>query len=213
MAEVFLKITDAQIAYVQQTFTDMGAIGDTVLRTATNETLRKFRTQLTNMLAEEHLAGKRDIRDRVKVSQLASGKNFEGAVSVSHSLVPLIDFKTRFTKRGGAKVQMLTSTPQQQFKFAFKSSMNSGHTGGFQRVKGAEKVAPQTGSYKGRRIKRGPRAGQFLKRQPIKELFGVPVVRVFDILPDLTDRATRDLGEMFVTALDRKIDWQLQKIR
>lgn len=211
MAQVHLVISAADIAYTEAILADIRNGAPTALRTAVNEALTRFRTQLVEMLNEEHLAKKSEIRDRVRVSAKAVGTEFGGSVSVSYGQVPLIDFKTRFTKRRGATVQMLASEPTQVFKYAFKSTMNSGHTGGFQRVKGAEKVAPQSGSYKNRRIKRGLRKGQYLKRQPIKELFGTPVVRVFDIRPKLADDASDKLGELFSASLDRKIKWQLDK--
>lgn len=211
MTRISLGIPTSQVAYAEAILADIRNGAATALRTAVNEALTRFRTRLVDMLDDEHLAKTSEIRDRVKVSSKAVGTEFGGSVTVSYGQVPIIDFKTRFTKHGGAKVQMLASEPQQVFKFAFKASMNSGHTGGFQRKYGAAKVAPQTGSYKNRRIKRGPRAGQFLKRQPIKELFGPAVVRVFDIRPQLTVDATEKLGEIFSESLDRKIKWQLDK--
>ena len=209
--KVQLGISTAQIAYAEAILAEVRNGASTALRTATNEALTRFRTKLVNMLNEEHLAKKGEIRDRVRVSSKAVGTEYGGAVTVDYGQVPIIDFKTRFTKKAGAKVQMLASEPMQVFKHAFKSTMNSGHTGGFQRKFGAENVAPQSGSYKNRRIKRGLRKGQFLKRQPIKELFGTPVVRVFDIRPNLTDEAADQLGTIFSESLDRKIKWQLDK--
>ncbi len=48
------------------------------------------------------------------------------------------------------------------------------------RVKGAGKVAPSKGSYAGKRIKVGPRAGQPVLRQPLKPIFGPEVKTEFE---------------------------------
>jgi hypothetical protein len=101
----------------------------------------------------------------------------------------------------------------QVFKHMFRRTMASGHTGVFERVKGAAKVVPHNGRYDGRRIKRGPRKGQFLLRQPIKEAFGPSVLKAFELAPGLADEALRDISAKLEERLVSKVEWQLAKAR
>lgn len=211
MAEVFLQITPAHISYATQMLGGLEKDAGMALRTAGNETLRKFRTELVKLIGTEHLAKKSEIRERVYISQGFVGSKLQGAVSVNRHQVPLDDFKIRFSKKAGAAVQMLASSPLQRFQHAFKAKMKSGHVGAFQRVKGAMKTSPDSGTYAKRILKRGPRKGLYMLRQPIKELFGVPVVRTFEIKPQIQQQATQNLAATFDKSLKRKIDWILSK--
>lgn len=213
MSQITVKVSAKQsdVAYVESMLEGLVKAQGVVLRTAVNETLRRFRTRLTDLLSREHLVGKHDVRERVFIAEGAHKDSYEGRLAVSHARVPLYDFKIRFTKRGGARVQMLASKGPEVFKHAFKGTMDTGHVGAFQRVKGAAKIAPARGKYAFRTIKRGPRKGQLIKRQPIKELFGPPVVRAFDVVEGLIEEASGDLETMFDDILDRKLKWQLEK--
>lgn len=200
----------AQIAQAEALLKDIEGAADKALRAAVSQTSRDFRSALTDDLAKEILAKRGEILSRVTSKNTSSQGEYGGVISVSRGRLPIQDFKTtRVGKRAGVRVQMRQSGPVETFKHAFRARMQSGHVGIFGRKFPAAKVAPRSGSYAGRTIKRGPRKGQLLTRTPIKELFGLPVIDVFDKSPGFLDAAAEKLQQKFDDILQQKIQWQL----
>jgi hypothetical protein len=205
-----LQASTAQIAYVESMLEGIKGGVQKALTTAVNETLRKFRTALTNSLDKVHGAGRNTILHRVKIKEGAHGDHYGGRVTVSRAPVPVHDFHARYTKRGGAAVQYMTGDPVLNFKHVFRARMpGGGHVGAFERRVKLPKVAPTKGRYAGKVYKRGPNKGKLILRQQIKEKYGPPVVETFKRKPDVANQALADLAEIFNDTLDRKIKWLL----
>lgn len=208
-------LTTAQWAYAEQMLAEFPKAIPRAMAAAVNEALRSSRTDLVRRVSEFLLAKKHQIRDPIYISEGAhmgnSGMHYEGVLTVAYRAIPIIDFKTRFGKRTGVTTQTMTNEPQQVFKHMFRQTMQSGHKGIFQRKAEEAKVVPTKGRYAWRTIKRGPRKGQLLRRQPIKESFGPAVTSVIEVSPELVSLAQKDMVENLEKSVARKIDWQLQK--
>lgn len=216
MAETTLTFSPnaAQLHRVDALLGDIAGGVNKALVAAVNQTMRSFKTQLTDLLGDVLLAKRGEILDSVKLNRGAyqgkAGVHLEGTVTVSRSHIAMHDFKTKYTKRSGATSQFVAGGPVQQFNYVFRARMQTGHVGAFQRIVTEGKSAPGKGTYAGRKIKRGPRKGQPVTRQRIKEMFGPSAVTAIEKNPSLLQTAQDKLEETFDKVLESKIDWMLK---
>lgn len=196
------------------------AIG--IIRSAINETTRHGVTSLVGQL-KDVLNTRRvgDIRDHVKVAQLASDGNLVGVIRIDYKAIALFDFKGTFRKRSGVTVTTIRGAGAENFKHMFRATMQSGHVGFFGREMFTPKSAPKSGSYTlAARLRRQAAAGRahphklkpVVYRQSIREAFGPSVLVAFEKTPDLAETAIEDLGEYFQKRLASKMAWQLEKL-
>jgi hypothetical protein len=202
-----------------------------IVRSAINDTLRHGVTSLVGQLKDVlNVRRVGDIRDHIKVKQLASAENLSGIIRIDYQALALFDFKSTFRKRSGVTATLIKGAGAENFKHMFRATMQSGHVGYFEREISVPKRVPTQGRYApkivgpkqrvegvrlrnrrtARRVLRAPGSGTL--RQPIKETFGPSVLSAFEKTPDLAETALADLGDYFRKRLDSKIAWQLEKL-
>lgn len=154
---------------------------------ALNRTLRGAITDT------KKLVGKRINLSQAKISEelskkFATGKSVGNAYQATMVVRGgykrnLASFKgVRQLKRGGVSGKIWTANKKYKTGFLWERKIATGSVSktAFMRDPDSRaKVTTQRGSYKNRKITRGPRAGQAVKRQPIKPIYGDSVVSIF----------------------------------
>lgn len=116
----------------------------------------------------------KDVRAATRIQKAHRNKLAATILAVGKAL-PLIRFGARQVATGvrfqlGGELKLRVS--------AFIARMQSGHTGVFRRI--GAKVQPIRGRFAAAKIQRGPRRGQPILRQPIKEQFGPSIPGTFE---------------------------------
>jgi hypothetical protein len=208
---VMLRVSDAELAYVQQTLNAIPQGAQKAIRAAINSTLAKARTELARAIRQEVNIPYGEIRDRITIPRKASNTALSGTLRIDYRNIPLIKFKAKYTKKVGVTVHMLKNQSPLTFNRAFIATGPKRGTQVWERQKGAAKREMTTGKYAGRVIKRGPRKGQPFLRQPLRRMPGISAVNVFEILPDLQERALANIGNELAKQIASKIQWQLSR--
>jgi hypothetical protein len=206
-----LGLSAGELAYVGQMLNDSQPKIRQALRSAVSETLNFGRTLIGRRIREHLNLKAGDVRKAIKISKRPSGSNVDGIISLDYQPMALAKFGARYTRSKGTTVTIVKDRGPQTFAKMFKASMASGHTGIFQRIKNEPKRRAQRGSYANRLIKRGPRKGQPILRQPIKEGYGVAVMRAFEMAPGMEAEILAEMQQKLRERVRSKIDWILSK--
>lgn len=179
--------------------------------TAINDTMRSEKTDLNKRLREIVNLPAAEVRDRIQITKIATQDNLSGELTLDYRAVPLRKFKPRYRRGAGVTVQTLLDKPAQAFAWMFAGKIpNAAKAFVFARVMSAAKVVPKHGRYAGRILKRGPNKGKLMMRQPIRETFGVSVLKALESRPELIDQVAADTEEKFASRLRSKLDWLLE---
>ena len=157
------------------------------------------RTLIKRAIKEELNLKQSDVLECIKISG-AKPDRLGATIAVKRRPVKLIKFGNPTQSAAGVNVLVRRSHGAEEIPGAFIATMKSGHRGVFRRMPG--KVAPTQGSYAGRTIKSGPRAGQPLLRQPIRELYGPTVCGVLAGKDGLRDAITKAIGDMVAKRME-----------
>ena len=179
---------------------------------ALNRTLRGTVTDTKRLIAKRLNLSQANIAKEIrsKPASKKTGNLYQATMIVKGGFKRnLASFKPSVTKKGlsGKIWDTRTKYPS---AFIWKRTISAGSTAetAFHRVKGADKVATTKGSYHGRKIKRGPRKGSVIKRQPIKPIYGDSVVGVFTHRgrrPPIQKILRRTIPRRFALGLRRQI--------
>jgi hypothetical protein len=206
-----LVVTSMQIAQVKQILSGIKNGADNALRAAINDTLKWGRTAWARQMREIENLPYGIVLGTIKITQNAGNGSLQGVLSLHYEKEPLADFKAKFRRSMGVTVTTIQGQDAHNFRHQFRATMLSGHGGIFQRAMGAGKRVPLHGRYAGRQIKRGPRKGQQILRQPIREAFGPAALTAFERTPEIPEVIVTKMGEKFQERLASKIEWQLAK--
>lgn len=151
---------------------------------ALNRTLRGTVTDTKRLIAKEINLTQADIAKEIYVKKATgkTGNAYKATMVVRGGYKRnLASFKGTSKAGKGLAGKIWKKRTKYPGAFLWVRKIGSGGVAetAFIRVKGAKKVVPNKGSYAGRKIKRGPRKGQALKRQPIKPIYGDSVVNIF----------------------------------
>lgn len=208
--QIQIDIPPAKRQYVSEMLRDVKGGMDNAMVSALTRTLSTVRTDLDRELRGEVNLMKAIVMDHIAITGKPTKDNPTGQIKVSHKLLKLAAFKPKYPKKRGVSVTTLKKKGRQYFRHGFKATVIGGlggsHTGAFTRVKGRPKAVPMKGRYAGRRIKRGPRKGQLIKRQPIKEMFGISVAGVLTDTEGMLDRAVERAADTLQKRLLSQVD-------
>ncbi len=208
---------DAALAEIRQTLDPRAA--HAAIRAAVNDTARRSRGIIARAAGRELTAKISQVRKAIGKPLLsaASGEAV-ASIAVRYAALPLALFDALIDADEGVVAQLLRSGGAQMFKHMFQATMpkgsaaqKRGHKGIFSRVLNQPKYPPQRGAYAGRTIQRGPRKGQPLKRQAIKEQFGPALVSVLERDGTLSQEITQEIDRVLAERLANKLQWQLEK--
>lgn len=180
-----------------------------VVRMTLNKTIRGVLTDTKKVMARRIGMTQREIAARTDLIFAAPGKLSATLKIHGERRVPnLSNFKAKQLKRGvSAKVW----EKRKVYKGTFLVKNGKGTV--FKRVSGAEKVKPSKGAYAGRRIKRGPRKGQAILRQPIAPVFGTSLRREF-VKPSRQAKAPIDIvSALAYPRFEKEFDRQIKRIQ
>lgn len=141
---------------------DVAKAAHMAMRSAINKVLRSCRTEANRLLRESYRLSKSDI-DKVMSLKLSTGSNLTGQLIVGGQRFKLYAFPSRQLKIG-VKVTITKRSPK-TLPHRFIATMQSGHTGIFQRK--GDKRRMTKGRYKE------------ALRQPVVELMGPSVAQLF----------------------------------
>ena len=151
---------------------------------ALNRTLRGTVTDTKRLIGKRLNLKAGEIAKEIKSKPASkkTGNTYRATMTVKGGYKKnLASFKNRGKTKKGLSGKIWETRTKYPGAFVWKRKISSGDTAEtiFHRVKGAEKKATSKGSYRGKRIQRGPRKGSIIKRQPIKPIYGDSVVGVF----------------------------------
>ncbi len=207
--QLSVGISQLEIQAIEAELSSIDGGATKVIKSAINDTLKHIRTGLVRKMRDVLKLLAKDVRERIKPKQLATDDNLVGVLSIDYRPVPLMDFKPRFRKSMGVAVTTIKGQGVQTFKHMFRAQMQSGHVGAFERDPTAPFRPMTRGYWAGRRIKRGPRKGKLIVREPIREAYGPSIVAAFEKTPDLADSVLEDADAYFRARLDSKIEFML----
>ena len=173
---------------------------------ALNKTGEQLRTAAKRDITDRYNVPSSEVRDLIRFRSHPSDLSLE--MYAKSSRLAWILFGPRFSKRTkGVSIEIIRGrrkTPPG----AFAAQMHSGHIGIFTRT--GTKAVPQSGSYVSRMITRGPRKGQAILREKIKERYTISAAKMFG-----TQQIFEKLHKMYVQVFAKVFEQELnfEKIR
>lgn len=180
---------------------------------ALNRTLRGTVTDTKRLIAKRINLTQSEVAKQIrsKPATKKTGNTYQAVMTVKGGFKRnLASFKSlRKTKKGLSGKIWKTQT-KYPGAFIWTRTISAGGTAktAFHRVKGADKVVTSKGTYRGKRIQRGPRKGSIIKRQPIKPIYGDSVIGIFTFKgrrPPVQQILRRTIPRRFNVELRRQI--------
>jgi hypothetical protein len=172
---------------------------------AENKTAAKVKTFLIAAAAKAMNLDKDDIRDSIRIKK-ATYSTLAAAVIVDRHPVPLSKYPVKQTATG------VMATPftgvagdirPGQRPYSFLATMDSGHKGVF--VRFGSMVNPTKGVYAGKIVTRGPKKGQIVQRQRIRQLYGPTIAGTLATQPEIKEQ----LDKFVTDDLPKQIESQV----
>jgi hypothetical protein len=200
--QISVTVVDrAELEALVHRFDAYPAIKRKAISSAVNRSLSAGRTLTGRRVREELNLKAKDVREQIALRAATEAAPY-GSITISRKPVPLAKFGATQTKAGVHVVVRRRRGPE-QLPHAFLATMKSGHTGVF--VRTGPYVVPGKGRYAGRIARRGPRKGQPILRQQIKEVFGPTVVGVIAGKPGLLEEIASHIGAVLLERMRSQI--------
>lgn len=217
-----ITIDDAEYRRVEQLLTAIPKGAEIAFSTAINKTLRTQRTGISRTLAALLGARKSGIDARMGVFR-ASRKRLSGTIVIRGGRgVSLIAFGARQNKKG-VSARIFGQRIQHPHAFITHGINNTISTQPTALVQGNKLVFERFGAKRamnaGRygpdsifgKIRRGPRKGQAVQRQPLVVIYGPNLADVFRKEPGVADKAIRETDQLLTKNIQSQVDWLLKK--
>jgi len=176
-----------------------------------NKTIRGVLTDTKRLMAKRIGMTQKEIADRTKLT-FSTSTNLVASMEIrGERRVPNMSaFRARQMKKG---VSARVWERRRVYKGTFIVQRRGGKKDTvFKRVHGAKKVRPTKGRYAGKVIKRGPRKGQPVLRQPIAPVFGTSLRRAFVAFPRDYRPAKEVLYPMAIGRFEKEFSRQINRI-
>jgi len=214
---ITIKPRDADLAYVNSMLSGIKGGAPRAIESAINDELRHARTAISSAL-REHLTLSKARTDKSIHIERASRATLRGLIWLDWRGIALVQYAHKALTRKyrnfapGVWVNVRTDRGWETIPKAFKAGLPYGREGKSRMAilrRFGEKVVPKRGRYAGRIVTRGPRKGEPLMRQPLRELGGPSVLAAWQNAPGLADKELKDIDARLSKRLASKVEWLL----
>jgi hypothetical protein len=216
MPNVSLEFTPEHLDYLQQYLGDLPSRMSAASRDTLNRSLLAGRTVAAKRLSEEMTVAQGAVKKRLNMLRATSNR-LSAVLYVRGGRGPnLIGFGARLTATG-VSVRVFGKRREEAGAFIApglgkQTDFNLGANGPkvvFKRE--GSKRAMAKGRYAGRKIVRGPRAGQPVLRQPLKSQYGPSVAETFQKTPGVEQQTLATIEETKTKNLEQQVRYQLSR--
>lgn len=202
-----IKVDEKKLRQLEIMFRGIPGKIPGILSRSINRTITPARTEVSQGIRQEINIKAADAKDKIDVEK-ASTNRLEASISLSHRLIPIMDFGAKMTKKG-VSFKVYKSGGRKFMAHAFIAKMKSGHIGVFRKAIGMH------GEKRWERRKVMRLVLKTMRDSPVNwhnvfigEQFGPSLHQAFEKSKDLIQRITIKAYER----LEHNIDGQIQYV-
>jgi hypothetical protein len=178
-----------------------------IISRAINKTITPARTEVSQGIRQEINIKAGDVKDKIELKK-ASTKRWEASISLSHKLIPIMDFGAKMTKKG-VSFKVYKSGGRKLMLHAFIAKMKSGHEGVFRRGMDKRTIRWEKRSTR----KAGVKSSVTWHNVFIGKQFGPSLHQAFKRSADLIQRITQNAYGRLEHNIDNQLEYVFSRMK